>query len=246
MRVLAVVISSLLVSAVADARPRRPAPAGRHEPAKRVAAEPRPAPQRGGQSIGAPWSGRLRNATRLRLGDGAHIRRPLRSYGTRTTVEHVTRAVRGTLAAFPKTHVLAIGDISAKEGGWISEHSSHRSGRDVDLGLFFKKRPSGYPASFVSATEANLDRAATWALLANLLDTVGEDGGVQVIFLDFEVQGMLYKWAAANGVSTRRLDRIFQYPHGRGSPAGIVRHEPNHDNHFHVRFRCAKADTGCY
>ena len=261
MRVLAVVISSLLVATVADARPaRRPAPSHRHkQPHKRVAVEkrapagePRPEdpyaePARGlSQSIGSPWSGRLQNATRLRLGDSAYIRRPLRAYGTRTTVEHIRRAVDATLATFPKTHVLAIGDISAKDGGWISEHNSHRSGRDVDLGLFFKRKPAGYPASFASATADNLDRAATWALLANLLDTSGDDGGVQMIFLDFEVQGLLYHWAAANGVAARRLDRIFQYPHGRGSPAGVVRHEPHHDNHLHVRFRCAKADAGCY
>ncbi|HWU88470.1 MAG TPA: penicillin-insensitive murein endopeptidase, partial [Kofleriaceae bacterium] len=197
------------------------------------------------QSIGAPWAGRLEHATRLQLGDGVFIRRPQRTYGTRTTVEHIRHAVEATLTQFPKTHVLAIGDLSGKDGGWLSEHNSHRSGRDVDLGLFYKHQPAGYPASFVGATDANLDRAATWALLSNLLATTDEDGGVQMIFLDYEVQGLLYRWAAANGVSTRRLDRIFQYPHGRGAAAGIVHHEPNHDNHLHVRFRCAKADSAC-
>ena len=44
---------------------------------------------------------------------------------------------------------------------------------------------------------------------------------------------------------TKLLDQIFQYPNGAGSD-GIVRHAPNHDNHFHIRYRCAKADTACY
>jgi murein endopeptidase len=247
MRLLAAVLPCLLLATAADARPSRKAAAHRREPGKRVAADTPARPSTpAGQSVGTVWTGRLENATRLQLGDGAFLRRPQRTYGTRTTVEHVRRAIRGTLATFPKTHVLAIGDLSAKDGGWISEHSSHRSGRDVDLGLFYKQKPAGYPASFVGATDANLDRAATWTLIANLVATADLDGGVQMIFLDFEVQGLIYKWAAANGVSTRQLDRIFQYPHGRGAAAGLVHHEPNHDNHLHVRFRCAKTDTGCY
>ena len=66
-----------------------------------------------------------------------------------------------------------------------------------------------------------------------------------MIFLDFDVQGILYHWAHDHGVSERRLERIFQYPHGRGSSEGIVRHEPNHDNHMHVRFKCPSDDTAC-
>lgn len=263
MRVLAVVLSCLLLATVvAEARPtKRPAKQHAHasKKVKRVAADAstdarRPIDPYGparsaaarGQSIGAPWAGRLQDATRLRLPDGAHIRRPHRAFGTRTTVEHVRRAVLSTLAAQPHAHTLAIGDLSAERGGWISEHNSHRSGRDVDLGLFFKKKPAGYPASFVRATADTIDHAATWALLANLLATHDEDGGVQVIFLDYDVQGLLYRWAKANGVPTRTLDRVFQYPHGRGTGAGLVRHEPNHADHLHVRFRCAQADTACY
>ncbi len=218
---------------VTPARPRAPAP------------PPAPPRRPRGQSIGSPWAGRLQDATRLRIGDGVHIRRPHRAFGTRTTVEHVRRAIRATLASFPKAHALAIGDLSAEHGGWISEHSSHRSGRDVDLGFFFQRKPAGYPASFVRATDATLDHAATWALLVNLLDSHGEDGGVQVIFLDYDVQGLLHRWAASNGVKARTLDRIFQYPRGRYA-SGLVRHEPHHDDHFHVRFRCASADAACY
>jgi hypothetical protein len=98
---------------------------------------------------------------------------------------------------------------------------------------------------FVAATDKNLDRAATWALIRNLVTTEDDDGGMQVIFLDFEVQGILYKWAKANGVSDKRLAKIFQYPHGRGASAGLVRHEPNHADHLHVRFKCAAADRNC-
>ncbi|HMG55735.1 MAG TPA: penicillin-insensitive murein endopeptidase, partial [Kofleriaceae bacterium] len=169
-----------------------------------------------------------------------------RSFGTETTVELIERAIAETFEAFPDQHVLAIGDISAASGGSITQHHSHQSGRDIDVGLFYLEQPPGYPASFVHADEDNLDCAATFKLLERFLATADEDGGVQMVFLDFDVQGILYAWALDQGISERRLDRIFQYPHGRGAPDGIVRHEPNHDNHMHVRFRCPDDDTACH
>jgi hypothetical protein len=84
-----------------------------------------------------------------------------------------------------------------------------------------------------------------WSLIANLASTHSRDGGVYVMFLDFEVQGVIYKWAKENGVKDVRLNRLFQYPHGRDAAAGLIRHEPNHANHLHVRFKCNSADTAC-
>ena len=198
-----------------------------------------------GQSIGMPWEGRLQHASQLPPGEGYHIRRPQRSFGTETTVDFIERAIADTLEVFPDQHVLAIGDISAPAGGKITEHHSHQSGRDADIGLFYKEQPAGYPASFIHADEDNLDSAATFKLLESFLATANEDGGAQVVFLDFDVQGILYSWALDHGVSERRLERIFQYPHGRGAPEGMVRHEPNHDNHMHVRFKCPSDDMSC-
>jgi hypothetical protein len=199
-----------------------------------------------GQSVGAPWAGRLQHASALPPGEGYFIRRPERAYGTQTTIDLTERAIGETLDAFPDEHILAIGDISAPSGGTITQHRSHQSGRDIDVGLFYREKPAGYPASFIHADEDNLDCAATFKLLESFLATAGDDGGVQMIFLDFDVQGILYDWALDHGVSERRLERIFQYPHGRGSAEGIVRHEPNHDNHMHVRFQCPADDTGCH
>jgi murein endopeptidase len=254
---LVIALGLLAPSTNADARSRRTDSAdsrGRRTKSKKTSAramrvsahrehiEPRNA---AGQSVGLPWSGRLQHPSVLPPGDGYFIRRPQRAFGTETTVELIERAIGETLEAFPDQHVLAIGDISAESGGAITEHHSHQSGRDADIGLFYLEQPSGYPASFVHAAESNLDCAATFKLLESFLATADEDGGVQVVFLDFDVQGILYDWALEHGISERRLARIFQYPHGRGSSEGMVRHEPNHDNHMHVRFRCPSDDSAC-
>jgi murein endopeptidase len=198
-----------------------------------------------GQSVGAPWDGRLQHPIPLPPGDAYHLRRPARAFGTQAAVELIQRAIGETVDAFPDVHVLAIGDLSAPSGGRITEHRSHQSGRDADIGLYYLDPPADYPASFVHADESNLDCEATFKLIERFAATADEDGGVQMIFLDFDVQGLLYDWALAQGVSERRLARIFQYPHGRGSAEGLVRHEPNHDNHMHVRFQCPRADSGC-
>lgn len=235
------VVAALAASRPAAAKPLR----GRH--AKRMHERMRPAHHDAdrGQSIGVPWDGELRDAARLPDGDGYHIRRPARAYGTRTTVDFVERVIADVRDEFPHVHELAIGDLSARHGGPITEHHSHQSGRDADIGLIYKHQPPGYPASFVRATAANLDCAATYALVRGFARTSHADGGVQIMFLDYDVQGLLYRWATSHGVASATLSRIFQYPRGRSASA-LVHHWPNHETHLHVRFKCTHSDPACH
>lgn len=198
---------------------------------------------RRGQSIGSPWDGKLKAATKLPGGRGYHIRRPARAYGAAHVVATIQRAIKAVRKRFPRVHTLAIGDLSAKKGGSISEHRSHQSGRDVDVGFYFQKKPKKYPDEFVGHDEARLDLAATWALLYAFARTADDKNGVQAIFVDFDVQERLYEWAKDHGVPVRYLDRIFQYPDEGGS--GLIRHVPNHHDHFHIRFKCPADDSGC-
>jgi murein endopeptidase len=186
-------------------------------------------------SIGAPWSGKLEAPAKLPPGDGYFLRRPWRTYGTKTTVSLVRTAIKDTLSAFPKAHVLAIGDISQEQGGLISEHHSHQSGRDIDIGLFYTKQPKGYPAAFVTATASTLDCAKTWKLIWSFARTQDQDGGVQMMFLDSSLQSTLYKWAEENKVKESRITIVKR----------LLKHEPNHQNHIHVRFKCRDKDTAC-
>ena len=196
-----------------------------------------------GQSIGQPWNGSLENAVKLPPGKGYFIRHPSRVWGTSHAVAQIQRAIKAVRKRFPRVHQLAIGDISAKDGGQISDHHSHQTGRDVDIGFYFKKRPEGYPEEFVSFDDADLDLAATWALVYAFARTADQDNGVQVIFLGYRVQKKLYTWAKDHGVPESLLDKVFQYPEEGGT--GIVRHEPNHENHIHVRFKCPTRDPHC-
>jgi murein endopeptidase len=238
MRLAALVL--LVTATTADAKPHKHPHRDKPKHARTALHDPVR-----GQSIGAPWDGELRDAARLPDDDGYVIRRPLRAYGTRSTVEHVVAVIAEWRERFPHAHVLAIGDLSAQSGGPITEHHSHQSGRDIDIGLVYRSKPAAYPRSFVRATEDNLDMAATFALVSAFAATARDDGGAQVMFLDFDVQRLLYRWAIEHGVDRARLAKLFQFPNGRGANAGLVRHEPNHDNHVHVRFKCPAGDVAC-
>jgi len=238
---LAALVTSLLFVPGAEARSgskRTRTTAAGERPSKRIATTTsmkaaKPAPR--DRSVGAPWEGKLLGPARLKPGEGYHLRRPGRTYATRNTVELVRRAILDAKDAYPKTHVLAIGDLSAESGGWISEHASHQSGRDVDVGLFYKTQPAGYPDAFVKATPNTLNPAATWALVSYLARTADEDGGVQFIFLDQQLQRTLYAWAEAHGISERRIHQVER----------VLRHIPNHADHLHVRFGCRDRDRRC-
>lgn len=204
-------------------------------PAKRERDEAPKKKKRGDRSIGAPWAGSLQAAAKLQPGDGYYLRRPWRTYATRTTVDFVREAVKDTLETYPKVHTLAIGDFSQESGGRISEHASHQNGRDVDIGLFYKKKPKGYPDAFVKATKDTLDAAATWRLASLLARTSDEDGGVQVIFLDQKLQDALVTWAENHEISDKRIKEVQK----------VFRHIPLHTDHMHVRFKCRERDTNC-
>lgn len=198
-----------------------------------------------GQSIGKPHRGKLVSGVQLPHSSAYFRRRPSKAYGAQHTIDYTRNAIEAVRRKYPKVHRLAIGDISSRRGGALSGHRSHQSGRDVDVGLYFKRRPTGYPKAFVSARASRVDLAATWALVELLAKASSKAGGPEYIFLDYKVQGQLHKYARSKGVSKAKLGKIFQYAHGRSQRVGLVRHEPNHADHLHIRYRCAPKDRKC-
>ena len=46
------------------------------------------------------------------------------------------------------------------------------------------------------------------------------------------------------GVSKAKLSELLQYPRSRRSMRGIIRHEPGHRTHFHLRFKAEPKGDG--
>lgn len=142
----------------------------------------------------------------------------------RDSIRDYARSVRGE----PKVY---IGDLSLKSGGPFPPHLSHQDGRDVDIG-YVMEGPSRGARRFVSAHAGNLDYERTWALLQAILAT----GAVKYIFMDYDVQRLLYEYALEAGEDPGAVAMLFQYPRGRRASHGVIRHWKGHRNHFHVRF----------
>lgn len=198
-----------------------------------------------GQSVGRPQRGRLVDGVQLPHSPQYYRRRPHWAWGAQHVVDHTRRAIDEVNRRHPTVHRLAIGDLSAPEGGTLPGHGSHQSGRDIDIGLYFTKVPAGYPNEFVSVESGTLDAAATWTLVHALYRASKVAGGPDKVFLDYDVQGKLYAVARKAGVSRATLAKIFQYPNGRWARDRFVQHVPKHDDHLHVRFQCPPRDEGC-
>jgi len=178
--------------------------------------------------------GTLKVGVQLEPGKAYYIKRPHLAYGT----AHAVKAIKAALSRYkqskagkggPQVHV---GDISARGGGPLTGHMSHQKGVDVDIGLVLKGEEA-HEVRFRTGTPSNLDIARTWALIKAFVDT--ED--VRAVFLDYNLQKLLYDHARQQKVSESTLDALFQYPRGKGRGFGIIRHWKGHRDHFHVRFK---------
>jgi LysM repeat protein len=131
-----------------------------------------------------------------------------------------------------RAHEARLDQISGVRGGRISPHKSHRTGRDADV-YFFRTPGAKWSRA---ATEADIDLAPTWALLRCFVT----DTDVDMILIDRRVQGWLEAYALANGESKAWVQSVF---HDQKEPRqmAVVRHEPGHVAHMHVRFSSPKA-----
>lgn len=175
--------------------------------------------------------GALPNGIQLPPGRHYEVKSSNLAWGTPATIRLIQAAVSKYERRI-RGPVVHIGDISRKGGGRFPPHKSHRTGQDVDVG--YVVNGGDYSNShFVRATKSNLDAKHTWALLNAFLDT----DHVRYVFMDYNIQGWLYDYAKKRGVSQRTLDELFQYPRGKRRAYGIIRDDPGHDDHFHVRFQ---------
>lgn len=178
--------------------------------------------------------GTLKIGVQLTPGPAYYIKRPHLAYGT----SHSVKAIKAALSRYKQTKAgkggpqVHVGDISSRGGGPLTGHKSHQKGIDVDIGLVLKGEDAN-ETRFRTGNAGNLDIARTWALIKAFVDT--ED--VRAVFLDYNLQKLLYEHARSQKVSESTLDALFQYPRGKGRGFGIIRHWKGHKDHFHVRFK---------
>jgi penicillin-insensitive murein DD-endopeptidase len=172
-------------------------------------------------------------------------------WGQPALVNGLCEAARRVAAALPGGAPLVVGDLSARYGGKIDRHYSHRSGRDVDL-LWYVVLPDGTSiqnTSFVQLGSdgtgrlpqrgpVRLDVAREWQLIKALLSSDVLD--VQWLYASLAVEELLIEHAIGQGDDAELVWR-----------AQTVLLEPldalPHDDHLHLRIACpaGTAVQGC-
>lgn len=194
------------------------------------------------ESIGFPSSGSLEGAVPMLAGRGRELKAiPWKSWGTAHTVATLDRILDQWAERGSGVQPILVGNLSAREGGRLEPHSTHQSGRDVDLG-YLQKLPKGEELNWREMTAANLDAAETW----KLLQLLRESKKVEVVFIDRGIQKLLYDWALANGSPSKgALRRWMEYPRPAPVSGAFIQHVNGHTDHLHVRFACTADEPRC-
>lgn len=179
----------------------------------------------GSLSIGYPHNGRLLNGVTPSDGELFEVVAPDFAYGTKETLLALETAVRSVHREHADTPPLHLGHISKPAGGYLSPHLSHQSGRDVDLGFYYKDKRAWYRRG----TSLTLDLPRTWSLIRALIT----ETDVEFIFVDYSIQALLKAYAISKGEDKSWLHKVFT---GSGERPAIIRHARGHATHLHVRF----------
>lgn len=171
------------------------------------------------ESVGPPNDGRLVNGVPFPEGR-AWLLAPDRSraFGTGELLVNVLAALDAYAETNKGAPPIQLGEISARKGGPIYGHQSHQAGRDIDIRLV------------IEASGERFDAALNWSLVKTLID----GGEVVAIFLN-RTQQVWLRAAAEADVGVDGADRYF----------ALIKHEPGHIIHIHVRFRCPDSDHRC-
>lgn len=187
-------------------------------------------PSLGSISVGVAEAGRLVNGVQMPAGEAWTVVAPEAAWGARETVDSLALVARAVKAQFPNASPLRINHIGKREGGYLRPHFSHQSGRDVDLGFYYREGIN--PAAPKMKREDAMDLGPSWALVKALATQVD----VQVVLLDRRVQRKLFDYALARGEDRVWLDGLFG-----GHPDSLFQHARRHRDHFHVRFFAARS-----
>jgi penicillin-insensitive murein endopeptidase len=197
-------------------------------------------------TVGHPNDGYQVRAKRLTSTRELHVRGSSRdrAYAHPALVLMLWRSARDVAKAAPGS-VLFVGDLSSKNGGPLSGHRSHQSGRDADVGFYVKdlhgKRAVSHEYVAFDGDGASKDGSPlvfdderNWLLVESWARD--RRAGLSHIFVSDPLRARLLRFARKSPRHARYVDDALallkQPEHG----------EP-HDDHFHVRIACPKEQT---
>jgi penicillin-insensitive murein endopeptidase len=195
-------------------------------------------------SIGHPNEGAQLRAKRLTSSRELRVRKSSREYvyGYPSLVLMLHRSARDVAKAAVGS-VLLIGDLSSRDGGPLSGHHSHQSGRDADVGFYVtnledRPIPSKEFVAFDGDGKAKdgsgvrFDDRRNWLLVESWVKD--RRAGLAHVFVSDPLRARLLRFARMHPRHAPFVDKaaaLLQQPEN-GEP---------HDDHFHVRISCPES-----
>lgn len=194
-------------------------------------------------SIGHPNHGWQLRSKKLREAPYLHIKDNSReaAFGHPALVLMLRRSAREVASQTPGS-VMVVGDLSSEEGGPLSGHASHQSGRDADVGFYVRNRRGEpvVPERFIGFDGAGhakngsglvFDDARNWQLVRAWVED--PRAGLSHIFVSIPLRQRLLRYARSQRVPRELFNR-----------AAVLLKQPAstsaHDDHFHVRIACPR------
>jgi penicillin-insensitive murein endopeptidase len=205
-------------------------------------------------SVGWPHYGVQTGALELPASGDGYCRYRTRDgyyWGQPALVNGIREAARRVQLAWPGGAQLVVGDLSARFGGKIERHNSHRSGRDADLLWYVTDRygNSVQNPSFVHIAgdgvatipgrgDVRLDVPREWQLIKALLTS--EHLEVQWLYASNLVRSLVLAHASSMEEDPELIRRARAV---MSQPAESL----SHDDHLHLRIACSPESSaaGC-
>ncbi len=184
----------------------------------------------GSISVGLAEAGRVINAVQMRPSPHVDVIVPENAWGASEVIDFLNVVADDVATALPDAPRLRVNHIGRREGGYLRPHFSHQSGRDVDVGFYY--RPGTDIEHLTQSRIDAMNLAANWTLVKAL----AARADVQVVLLDRKVQAALDHYAQGVGEDPALLARLFH-----SGASSLFQHARRHKDHFHVRFFAARA-----
>lgn len=195
------------------------------------------------QSRGFYSNGSVVSSSALPLEGRGYIKimRPReRWFGSTDLIYLITQSAKQMAAQFPNHRdSVQIGDMGARNGGFVSGHNSHQNGLDVDIAFIRKNETmqevsdtSGFREKFVQSGKVtnNFDLVRNWTLAKLMVAT----GRPQRIFVNPVIKKAFCDLARRSGELISEAETLRR-----------LRPYSGHEDHFHVRLTCPLNSPQC-
>jgi penicillin-insensitive murein endopeptidase len=192
-------------------------------------------------AIGYYSNGSLKNSEDL-LSRSASVHKILksrnRSFATKELVDLIEDVATEMNNRFDNIEKMQVGDLSAKIGGFVSGHSSHQNGLDVDIVYYTNDQKlqamdnSYWTQFFVSNGKLkNFSLSKNWHLFKLLVNR----HPINRIFVDPVIKKAMCDYASSIGEFNSNIEVL-----RRLRPLST-----HHDTHLHIRLKCPQDDLSC-